>query len=45
MGLDIEDAHPQQITKEKVADALKQIGQHQLANVLRDNRGKKPFQH
>ena len=41
MGLDIENTRPGRITKEKVADALKQIGQDQLALVLRDKRGKK----
>ena len=43
LGLDIEDTHSGRITKEKVADALKQIGQDQLALVLRDKRGKKLF--
>ena len=43
MGLNIEDTRPGQITKEKVADALKQIGQDRLALVLRDKRGKKLF--
>ena len=40
MGLNIEDTSPGELTKEKVADALKHIGQDHLALVLRDKQGK-----
>ena len=40
IGMDIEDPHLGKITKEKFADALKQIGQDRLALVLRDKQGR-----
>lgn len=43
IGLNIEDKSPGELTKKKVADALKDIGQAHLAKVLSDKEGKMKF--
>ena len=40
LNIDSEDINPGELTKEKVADALKDIGQAHLAKVLSDKEGK-----
>lgn len=45
IGLNIEDKSPGELTKEKVADALKDIGQDHLAKVLSDKEGKTKLNH
>ena len=39
IGFDIENPSMREITKEKFAEGLKQVGQDQLAQVLRDKQG------
>lgn len=45
IGLNIEDKSPGELTKEKVADALKDIGQGHLAKILSDREGKTKLNH